>query len=91
MLFGWNWQIRKLRKKWDRLREKALKKEGQFKIHILEKLDLTENNLRTLEERSLVRHEKARLSKEVELDLVEINEMLKMKHPVLKKQRPKKI
>ncbi|MBU0530635.1 MAG: hypothetical protein KKC05_03085 [Nanoarchaeota archaeon] len=77
ILFGWNWKIRRLRKKWDRIREKSLKEEGPFKIQLLEKLDLTENNLRTLEERPLVRHEKARLCKEVELDLVEIDALRK--------------
>lgn len=77
--FGWNWRIRRLRKKWDRLREKTLKKPKGMRLSILEKLDIIENNVRTLEERTLVRHERARISKEVELDLVEIGAMLKEK------------
>lgn len=79
MLFDWNWKVRRLRKKWDRLREKSLKKKGKIRFMLLEKLDTIEQNLRLLEERRLNRPERARIAKEIEIALAEIKEMVKMK------------
>ncbi len=78
-LLGWNWRIRKLRKKWDRIREKTLKKKDPLKANMLARLDQVENSVRMLEERRLSRLERARLAKEVDVDLSELKEMLKMK------------
>ncbi len=87
-LFGWGRKIRKIRKKWDRAREKALKKEGPMKSDLLSRLDLIENKLRLLEERkSITRVERSRLSKEIEIDLEGIKEMLKMKEEEFSAQR----
>jgi len=79
LVFGWNWRIRRLRKKWDRIREKSLKKHEPLRHVILEKLDNAENNLRILEEQRLGRVDRARLSKTLEIDLEGIKAMLKSK------------
>lgn len=76
---GWGHKIRKLRKRWDRLREKSLKKEASLRAILLPREDQIEQNLRILEERRLNRRERARLAKEVEIDLEEIKAMLKSK------------
>lgn len=78
-LFGWRHRTRRLRKKWDRLREKSLGKSGPLKKLLLEKLDLAENNLKVLEERQINRIERARLAKEVEIALAEVKELLNAK------------
>jgi len=75
-IFGWPRKIRKLRKRWDRLREKSLKKRGLVKKTALEKLDMTEQKLKTLEEQRITRLDRSRLAREVELDLTEIKAML---------------
>ncbi|HJW97237.1 MAG TPA: hypothetical protein VJ485_03670 [archaeon] len=75
-IFGWPRRIRKLRKRWDRLREKSLKKKGLVKKTALEKLDMTEQKLKTLEEQRITRLDRSRLAREVELDLTEIKAML---------------
>ena len=71
-IFGWEWKIRHLRKKWDGIREGSLKKKGRHKQSLLEKLDRAEEHLRMLEERKLSRWDRARFAKEVEIDLEEI-------------------
>jgi len=86
-LFGWRRRIRKLRKKWDRLREKALKKEEPIRSTALGRLDQIENNLRMLEEQRLSRIDRARLAKEVEINLEEIKELLKSKPEELQAYR----
>jgi hypothetical protein len=75
-LFGWNRKVRKLRKRWDRLREKSLKKDAGMRAVILPKEDQIEQNLRILEERRLNRSERARLAKDIEIDLEEIKAIL---------------
>jgi hypothetical protein len=79
LILGWNWKIRRLRKKWDRAREKALKKEEPIRRMALEKLDSIENNLRILEEQRLNRVARARISKDVEINLAEVNAIIKSK------------
>jgi DNA-binding transcriptional MerR regulator len=75
-IFGWPRKIRKLRKRWDRLREKSLKKKGIVKKTALEKLDMIEQKLRTLEEQKITRLDRSRLSREIEIDLAEIKAMM---------------
>jgi len=75
-IFGHGRKIRKLRKRWDRLREKSLKKEQAVRAQILPKEDQIEQNIRILEERRMNRGERARLMKEVEIDLAEIKAIL---------------
>jgi DNA-binding transcriptional MerR regulator len=96
-IFGWPRKIRKLRKRWDRLREKTLKKKGLVKKTALEKLDMTEQKLKTLEEQKITRLDRSRLAREVELDLAEIKAMLQAtpdeimqarQIPVKQQQRP---
>lgn len=82
-IFGWPRKIRKLRKRWDRLREKSLKKKGMVKKTALEKLDMTEQKLRTLEEQKITRLDRSRLAREVDLDLTEIKTMLSLKQDEL--------
>ena len=85
-LFGWPRKIRKLRKRWDRLREKALKKKPLVKKTALEKLDVTEQKLRMLEEQKITRLDRSRLAKEVEIDLAEIKAVLDSKQEELAQQ-----
>ena len=77
--FSFGRKVRKLRKRWDRLREKTLKKKQPLKGDILTKMDVIEQNLRILEERKVSRVERSRLSKEIEIDLEGIKAMVKMK------------
>lgn len=79
LIFGWNWRVRRLRKHWDRTREKTLKKENPIRKTALEKLDAMENNLRVLEEQRLNRVAKARMTKEFQIDLAEVKALLKSK------------
>jgi len=85
-IFGWPRKIRKLRKRWDRLREKALKKKPLVKKTALEKLDMTEQKLRTLEEQKITRLDRSRLTREVEIDLAEIKAVLESKQEELAQQ-----
>ncbi len=86
-LFGWGRRVRKLRKKWDRLREKALKKKQPLKSDILTKLDQIEQNIRILEERRVNRVERSRLAKEIEIDLEGVKAMVKMKEEEYAQQK----
>ena len=85
-IFGWPRKIRKLRKRWDRLREKSLKKKGIVKKTALEKLHMTEQKLRTLEEQKITRLDRSRLTREVELDLAEIKAVVQSKQEELMQQ-----
>jgi hypothetical protein len=77
--FGWNWRVRRLRRKWDRVREKSLKKKGQLRAELLARLDIVENQLRMMEEQRLTRLDRRRFYREVAVALAEIREILKMK------------
>ena len=85
--FGFGRRVRKLRKKWDRLREKALKKKQPLKGDILTKMDVIEQNLRVIEERKVSRVERSRLAKEIEIDLEGIKAMVKMKEEEYTQQK----
>ncbi len=78
-IFGWGYKIRKLRKRWDRIREKTLKKDAGVRARLLQREDQIEQNLRILEERRLNRGEKGRLARELELDLAEVKDMMDAK------------
>ncbi len=86
-IFGWNRKVRKLRKKWDRLREKTLKKKNPIRKMALEKLDSIENNLRTIEEQRIPKMDRSRISKEIEIGLAEVNGLLKTKPEELLSQQ----
>ena len=76
---GWSRKVRRLRRDWDRRREKALTKKGRVKKFLLEKLDKIENRLRIIEEQPLQRRSRGRIAKEIEIDLAEVKIILKMK------------
>ena len=78
-IFGWDWKIRRIRKRWDDLREGSLKKKGRQKKMLLEKLDRTEERLRMVEERKMSRWDRARYAKEIEIDLEEIKALKDVK------------
>ncbi len=85
-LFGWERKVRKLRKSWDRSREKALRKKEPIRAMALQRLDGIENNLRMLEEQDLSRIDRARLSKQAEIEIAEIKALLKSKPEELPRQ-----
>ena len=80
LILGWNWKVRRLRKEWDRTREKSLTKKGDIRRLSLEKLDDIEHHLRILEEDlRLTRRDKERFAKEIEIDIAEVRGLLEMK------------
>ena len=85
--FGWDARVRKSRKRWDRLREKALKKDEPIKGLALKKLDEISSNLVTMEERELGRMDRARIAKDVEIALEEVKALLKSKPEEIRVQR----
>lgn len=89
-MLGWNYRVRKLRKRWDRLREKSLKKKNPLRSELLSRLDSISSNLATLEEQRLSRIDRARISKDVEVSLAEIAELIRTKPGELMaaRQRP---
>lgn len=78
-ILGWNYKVRKLRKKWDRMREKALKKKNPIRADALKRLDIITPNLTMLEEQKLSRIDRARISKDVEINLAEVKALLETK------------
>lgn len=66
-----------MRKKWDRARERALRKKEPLRGQLLSQLDSIENSLRALEEQHLTRLDRARLAKSVEVDLEGVMEIIK--------------
>jgi hypothetical protein len=88
-ILGWNWKVRRLRKKWDRLRERALKKKNPIRMEALKKLDVINPNLTTLEEQRLGRIDKARISKDVEISLEEVKALIKAKPEEIMRARQK--
>ena len=77
MFFGFDWKIRRLRNRWNRLRNKALKQEKEKRIRLLEMLDDVENDLRVLEEQELTRVDRYRIMRNVENGLREVEINLK--------------
>jgi len=77
MFFGFDWKIRRLRNRWNRLRNKALRQEKEKRIRLLEMLDDVENDLRVLEEQELTRVDRYRIMRNVENGLREVEINLK--------------
>jgi len=77
MFFGFDWKIRRLRNRWNRLRNKALRQEKEKRIRLLEMLDDVENDLRVLEEQELTRVDRYRIMRNVENGLREVEIALK--------------
>lgn len=77
--FGWNAKVRKLRKRWDRCREHALRRRDPVRTQALNKLDACASNLATLEEQRLGRLDRARIARDVDIALAEVHELLKLK------------
>jgi hypothetical protein len=69
MILGWNWRLQRTRRRWDRLREHALEKEGRVRHEALRQLDETEDKLRMLEEQKLSRRDRTRMLREVKMEL----------------------
>ena len=76
-LFGWGHRVRSLRKRWDRCREDALTKKNPRRKMLLEKLDVIEDTLKAIEEQPLNRGTRAKMAKEIEINLEEVKELLK--------------
>jgi hypothetical protein len=76
MIFGWNWKVQRTRRRWDRLREHALEKEGRVRKEALKELDVIEDKLKMLEEESLTRRDRVRLMREVQMALANIADLL---------------
>ena len=75
--FGFDWKLKNLRKKWCKLRLKALKMEKEERKTFFDMLDDVEQELRTLEEEELTRADRARILERVENGLKEIEEIIK--------------
>lgn len=76
MIFGWNWKVQRTRRRWDRLREHALEKEGRIRKEALRELDVIENKLKMIEEESLTRRDRVRIIREVQMALANIADLL---------------
>jgi sensor c-di-GMP phosphodiesterase-like protein len=76
IILGWKWKVQRTRRRWDRLREHALEKEGRVRREALKELDLVEEKLRMLEEQSMSRRDRTRIMREVEMELSNINDLL---------------
>ncbi|MGC9310925.1 MAG: hypothetical protein ACP5E4_04365 [Candidatus Aenigmatarchaeota archaeon] len=65
----------KVRKRWDRTREKGIKKEPPSKDKFLERLDRIEQDLRTVEEKEdLNKWTRKKMANEIELELEKIRD-----------------
>jgi hypothetical protein len=76
-IMGWRWKTQRIRRKWDRLREKALEKEGRVRSEALKQLDMTEDKVRMLEEQSLYRRDRVRIIREIELELGNTSDLIR--------------
>ncbi|MBN2095640.1 MAG: hypothetical protein JW727_06325 [Candidatus Aenigmarchaeota archaeon] len=78
-------RISRLRKKWDRLREKVDKKGYASKKDLLQKLDVAEQKIRTLEEEEgMNRWAKKDMAAKVEIELEKIVEEIKTEEAKVK-------
>jgi hypothetical protein len=76
MILGWKWKVQRTRRRWDRLREHALEREGRLREHSLRELDLIEEKLRMLEEQRLSRRDRVRLMREVQMEMANTEDLL---------------
>jgi hypothetical protein len=77
IILGWEWKIRRLRRRWDRLREKSLKKKEPLKTQLLQRLDLIEGNISTLEEQKLGFLTRKRIADDVNMQLKSVKTLIK--------------
>jgi len=77
IILGWEWKIRRLRRRWDRLREKSLKKKEPLKTQLLQRLDLIEGNISTLEEQKLGFLTRKRIEDDVNMQLKSVKTLIK--------------
>ena len=75
--FGFDRRVKGLRKKWCKLRIKALKLENYQKTQLLDRLDSIEQDLRTIEEQDLRRHDRNRIADSVDQELRYIEDIIK--------------
>jgi len=76
MILGWKWKVQRTRRRWDRLREHALEKEGRVRKEALRELDLAEEKLRMLEEQNMTRRDRTRIMREISMELANIADLL---------------
>jgi hypothetical protein len=76
MVLGWNWKVQRTRRRWDRLREHSLEKQGTVRKKALKDLDFIEDKLRMLEEESLSRRDRTKIMREVEMELANIADLI---------------
>jgi len=76
MVLGWNWRVRRVRRRWDRIREHALEKKGRVRENALERLDQVEDKVRMLEEEHLSRRDRVKILRETEMVLANINDLV---------------
>lgn len=77
IILGWEWKIRRLRRRWDRLREKSLKKKEPLKTQLFQRLDLIEGNISTLEEQKLGFLTRKRIADDVNMQLKSVKTLIK--------------
>ena len=76
MILGWKWKVQRTRRRWDRLREHALEKEGRVRKEALRELDLAEEKLRMLEEQNMTRRDRTRIMREVKMEMANMADLL---------------
>lgn len=75
-VLGWNWRLQRTRRRWDRIREHTLEKQGRVKHDALKQLDHTEDKLKMLEEEKLSRRDRIRILREVEMELANTRDLI---------------
>ena len=75
-IMGWNWKVQRTRRRWDRLREHSLEKEGPVRKKALKDLDFLEDKLRMLEEENLSRRDRTKIMREVDMELANIEDLV---------------
>jgi hypothetical protein len=87
-MMGWDWKVRKVRRRWDRLREKSLEKKGRFRHTLLKMLDDIENKVRILEEERLSKRDRKRILAEVTGELEKIKYMIEKDYEPVERGYP---
>ena len=76
MFLGWNWRLQRTRRRWDRVREHALEKEGRVRHDALKQLDDTEDKLKILEEEKLSRRDRIKMLREIKMEIANIADLI---------------
>ncbi len=76
MMMGWDWKVQRTRRRWDRLREHSLKKEGRVRREALRELDILEDKMRMLEEQDMSRRDRIRLMRELEMGMANVEDLI---------------